>query len=310
MRVTDLKSFIEKSNMVHGFKYDYSKSIYTASKDKIEIGCKDHGYFFQIARDHYNSKAGCPSCAGTKKLTKIEFELKAKVVHKNKYSYNLVKYKNNREKVEITCFKHGSFFQAPTDHLSGKGCNLCRNEERRFKNKIKSDVFFERCKAVHGNTYDYSQSVYKGMNEMLSINCRTHGRFTQKANCHQRGRGCSKCAKLVNHYNRNSFIGFCKKNGFGVVYLIKCYGNSEFFYKIGITSKLDILSRFPKGSMPYDFDIVSFVFCKAENAWNIEKKIHRDLCGKKYSPKINFNGKTECFSGISSEVAEFFGVSL
>lgn len=310
MRVTDLKSFIEKSNIVHDFKYDYSKSIYTASKNKIEIGCVKHGYFFQIARDHYNSKAGCPSCAGTKKLTKIEFELKARRVHKNKYGYDFVDYRNNREKVEITCFKHGSFFQSPSDHLSGKGCNYCRIEEKKFKQKINSDVFFERCRAAHGQKYDYSESTYNGMNNELTVICKVHGKFTQKANDHQRGSGCNKCAKLVNHYNRNSFIDFCCKKGFGAIYLLNCWNDSEQFYKIGITSKIDIKSRFPKKSMPYKFEVIASVLCNPENAWNMEKKIHRDLYKSRYIPKIEFNGKTECFSSISSEVAEFFGVPL
>jgi hypothetical protein len=46
----------------HQDKYDYSKSIYTGSWEKVEIGCPAHGVFSQNARQHV-SGVGCPKCA-------------------------------------------------------------------------------------------------------------------------------------------------------------------------------------------------------------------------------------------------------
>lgn len=64
----DLELFIEQSNLVHLNKYDYSKSIYKSSKDKIIITCPIHGDFSQIPDGHINGKQGCPIC----KLSKGE----------------------------------------------------------------------------------------------------------------------------------------------------------------------------------------------------------------------------------------------
>ena len=53
------------------------------------------------------------------------FEIKAKIVHKDRYDYSLVNYKNSRATVCIICKKHGEFNQKPIDHLRGSGCPKC-----------------------------------------------------------------------------------------------------------------------------------------------------------------------------------------
>lgn len=60
--------FIKQAHLVHLNKYDYSKSIYKSSKDKIIIICPIHGDFSQIPDAHINAKQGCPIC----KLSKGE----------------------------------------------------------------------------------------------------------------------------------------------------------------------------------------------------------------------------------------------
>ncbi len=52
-----IKNLIE----VHGDEYDYSKSIFTRTKDKILIVCKRHGEFSQIYSVHKRG-SGCPRC--------------------------------------------------------------------------------------------------------------------------------------------------------------------------------------------------------------------------------------------------------
>lgn len=61
----DIKSFIQKANLIHNNKYDYSKSIYNGSVNNIKIICKEHGEFEQIANGHLQGY-GCKSCANIK----------------------------------------------------------------------------------------------------------------------------------------------------------------------------------------------------------------------------------------------------
>jgi hypothetical protein len=66
------EEFIEKATQVHEGFYDYSKTVYTYSKDKVTIICPKHGEFEQIARNHLFG-AGCPKCF--KEKSKVETEL-------------------------------------------------------------------------------------------------------------------------------------------------------------------------------------------------------------------------------------------
>lgn len=52
--------------------------------------------------------------------------------------------------------------------------------------------FIEKAKAVHGDRYDYSKSVWKGYHKKLTIICPDHGEFEQAGGIHYRC-GCPKC---------------------------------------------------------------------------------------------------------------------
>ena len=56
------KEFISKSIEKHGDKYDYSKSNYVNSSEKVIIICPVHGEFEQVALYHYHLGYGCPKC--------------------------------------------------------------------------------------------------------------------------------------------------------------------------------------------------------------------------------------------------------
>ena len=78
-----------------------------------------------------------------KKLTTKEFIKKSKLIHGNKYDYNLVDYINNRTNVKILCEKHGVFKQIAKTHLNGGGCTQCNkniptNDE--FILKLKENI--------------------------------------------------------------------------------------------------------------------------------------------------------------------------
>lgn len=129
-RITNTEEFIVKAKSIHGDYYDYSIVEYKNSHMKIEIICKLHGIFKIAPNDHLSGKQGCYNCGKEKtknklKLSLKEFIVKANLVHKNKYLYDLVTYKNYETKILILCEKHGVFKQTPHNHLKGKGCRKC-----------------------------------------------------------------------------------------------------------------------------------------------------------------------------------------
>ena len=134
------EDFIKKAKSIHSDKYDYSKSVYKKSSEKIEIIChkldvngNEHGSFFMTPDNHCHSTLhqGCPKCGREKSIknrtsSNDEFIKKAILIHGNKYNYSKVKYINNTVKVCIICPKHGEFWMEPSNHLIGQGCPICK----------------------------------------------------------------------------------------------------------------------------------------------------------------------------------------
>ena len=195
--------FIKKAKEIHGDKYDYSKSLYLGSREKIEIICTLHGNFFQLPTNHLSGR-GCKECSKIKMARNQssntqEFISKARNVHGDIYDYSLVDYTNNHTQVEIICFKHGSFLQSPKDHLSGRGCPTCGRERSiediKSRMMFSKDEFIKRANEVHGEKYDYSLVDYKDTRTKVEIICMEHGSFFQYPNKHMQGNGCPACGR-------------------------------------------------------------------------------------------------------------------
>ena len=123
------------------------------------------------------------------KLNAHLFIERSSKIHNNAYDYNKVNYINNDTKVIIICKVHGDFEQSPKSHLEGHGCFKCKN---RFPT---TQEFIEKCKVIHGDKYSYENTVFNGMNNMVTITCKVHGDFEQIAKSHLKGHHCSKCYK-------------------------------------------------------------------------------------------------------------------
>lgn len=142
--------FIKKSKEIHGDKYDYSKVEYINNRTKVCIVCPEHGEFWQSPTNHLKG-CGCHFCFGTQDYTKEDFVKKAKEIHGNVFDYSKVEYINNHTKVCIICPIHGEFWQAPNNHLAGRGCKKCniraRVKEKKLYNTLKEN--FSNIKIIH-----------------------------------------------------------------------------------------------------------------------------------------------------------------
>jgi len=69
-------------------------------------------------------------------------------------------------------------------------CSYCNNHQEPYT----KEEWINICKQIHKNKYDYSETVYNGCKEMVTIKCPKHGYFTQLADNHLCGHGCKKCA--------------------------------------------------------------------------------------------------------------------
>ncbi len=71
-----VKEFVDKSNIIHDLKYDYSNVNYTNIHTKVVIKCPVHGDFYQTPSSHLHGH-GCPHCNESKGELKISKLLKS-----------------------------------------------------------------------------------------------------------------------------------------------------------------------------------------------------------------------------------------
>lgn len=61
--------------------------------------------------------------------------------------------------------------------------------------KMNTEQFVKEAKLIHGDKYDYSETVYTGANKKVKIICPDHGLFEQRASSHLEGYGCKLCSR-------------------------------------------------------------------------------------------------------------------
>ena len=204
------EEFIEECRKVHGDEYDYSKVKYVNTSTPVIIICREHGEFEQTPNGHLISGHGCPICSKEKigvgkRIGLSEFVERANKVHSNKYCYDKTKYVNIDAKVEIICPEHGSFLQAPYNHLKGQMCPECSKIVKSIKLSGSLSDFIRKSKSVHGDKYDYSKVDYKSAHKKVTIICPKHGSFLQTPDNHLRGHGCPVCGHIISNCESEIF---------------------------------------------------------------------------------------------------------
>ena len=187
--------FKNRSNSIHNNKYDYSKSEFEASDQKIIIICPEHGEFEQTAYAHMLGHGcipcGAQKCASSSRSTIEKFIDKARNLHGDKYDYSKSIYVNSNFNIEISCKEHGVFLQTPHGHLDSTGCPMCSSVA-----PVSKEDFIKRAEFVHGDKYSYNNTVYKNMTQKVLVECHAHGEFLTLPKDHvAKKSGCPKCAR-------------------------------------------------------------------------------------------------------------------
>lgn len=250
--------FIKRFVEVHSAKYDYSKTVYSHSKEKLTVICHSHGEFTITAANHLSGR-GCRECANEgrrkpkehkakKKIRKVTenktgrinykhsleaFSERANKKHFGKYDYSKIVYENCYTAVEIICPIHGPFWQEPQLHWRGAGCQICSIERRSEKQHWN---YLKRCRL-------------------------------------------------------NPDMG----NAAGHIYLLEMDYKGEKFLKLGISSNYKKrIARYKEQGI--SFTILECLFFTNLQCGIFERDILMLIKseGFKYQPKVEFKGYTEC----------------
>ena len=150
------EEIIEMCKQTHGDKYIYDDIIFQGMKGKmLNIKCPKHGYFDQVAYDHIKG-FGCEKCKFEgQTMTKEEFIKRATEIHNGYYKYDADKiiYVNNHIKVPIICPIHGEFWQRPSYHLMGGGCDKCRKSK--LEQSISNMLTENKIEFINGKNFDW-----------------------------------------------------------------------------------------------------------------------------------------------------------
>lgn len=187
------QKFIEKANIIHDNKYDYSKVKYSGPNIPVIIYCKKCNKYFEQTPSIHLAGCGCHSRNKHEIYTTETFIKKAKEIHDNKFDYSETIYINMRTKIKIKCKKCGKVFQqTPYWHLNSKNCPICFGTHQYTEKEI-----IEKAKEIHPNEYEYlGIENYKNKNSYLIIKCKKCEKiFKQKIASHFSGSGCIHCNK-------------------------------------------------------------------------------------------------------------------
>jgi len=182
---SNTNEFIERSSKIHNNIYGYEKVNYINNKLKIEVICKKHGSFLITPSNHLKG-VGCSKCSGKRRLTNEEFIEKSILINGDKYSYEKCNYVSNKNKVIITCKKHGDFKQVANQHLSGSGCSRCKESIGEYKIeqflilkklKYKKQYMFEDLKYKKNLKFDFAIFSEEKLNFLIEFNGEQHYLF-------------------------------------------------------------------------------------------------------------------------------------
>lgn len=267
-KTKNTKWFIDRSIKTHGYRYDYSKSKYTKSRNKVIIICKKHGEFTQTANRHIYGR-GCPKCGR-----------ESAVVNRPKN----IKHK-------------------PKGYQIYPRCKVSLLE---FKRKSKFNEWKQKCSNKFKNKFDYSDVEYKTTNDKVNIICNEHGEFKMTPYSHYKSMyGCPKCS-YENKGRGIKWLKNATKDGTCVVYLMKFKSNKDEFIKFGITT-YNTNKRYSDSIYSHLTKKVLFSkSVDYKLAYKLEKEIKNKFKKHKHIPEFYFPGKTECLEvSIEEQVLKY-----
>lgn len=207
------EEFVARCNVKHNNQYNYSKTLYTTTRDKIIVTCLHHGDFYVLADNHLR-QSGCPKCgtqlgAKSTTLTYTEFVNKVSDTDRLNLLFYEADYINSRTPITVLCKKHNyEFKQKPYDIYTNRTkCKHCLFEKLSNKSRSNNQDFIMKAREIYNDRYLYDNIVYTCNTEDVKITCKQHGIYSITPKEFLRGYHCKKCMKQ-DLLKRNSTMFF------------------------------------------------------------------------------------------------------
>ena len=221
------------------------------------------------------------------------------------FDFSNFEYKSVFEESVVVCDYHGDFVVKPSNILKSRfACKECLSEHLSDVSSCTEQDFIEKCKRVHGDKYNYDKTKYSGNQNFITVTCQEHGDFEVLARTHSsesQGCACVKCGVKVG-FSRGSYNKVCPEGSY--VYIMEICSNEELFIKIGLSKSPDTRAKGIIKEAGYKVKVLYKEFYEdSNNAWDMEKLLHKEFKDYSYLPDNVFRGQTECFDlSIKDEV--------
>jgi len=234
--------FIKRCCLKHNNLYDYSKTVYKTTRDRITVTCPVHGDFIVLADNHLRT-SGCPKCGTVRgaRSTTISFPQFKERLSKLDLAHIVFEekeYVNSRTPISVFCTRHQyMFYQKPYDIYKGRtGCKFCLSDKISLKARSTTSRFIESCRDVYGDIYNYRYTKYTTNTNNVIISCNIHGEFSKSPKTFLRGSHCPKCMKSnLNDKHEQNFISNFHQNWSNYTLMSKYRGN---FTPVDVKCKL------------------------------------------------------------------------
>lgn len=214
--------------------------------------------------------------------TKADFINKARSKHGDKYDYSLSEYKGSKNKLKIICSIHGEFYQTPSNHYK-YGCSKCSSEYIGSLLKLSATDMKTKCIDTFGDTYDYSNTIFKKTKDDIVVRCKTHGYFSVKYENHiTLKNGCRACS--LDQFGNNLLN----------LYIAECFNSSLEFLKVGVSSHIEDIGNRVKYIKGFKVRRVYQNILNPKIALQIENDIKSKF--NTLNVAADFSGFTECYS--------------
>ena len=280
---------------------------YINSDSDLKCRCSICEHEWSSSAHKLSTGYGCPKCAGNINLTLKEVKERVAVAN-NKIRILDSEYINNKSKLKCECLvdkcKH-KWSSTASGLMAGGGCPKCAGTAKLSLSEVKSRL------RLIDDTIEIKSEKYINNKSKLDCKCLVcNHEFKSTSDGLLRGSGCKKCCDRNRSGVYNKKIADKNKEKWlktkSTLYIIKCIGDDEEFYKIGIT-RVNTKNRFSGlNRMPYDYSIINEFETNLYDAIHLELELHLLNNKNNYSPKIKFGGHTECFSKIDiNQIEEF-----
>ena len=282
------ESFIRKVKEKYGELFTFEKTKYVRSNKPVIITGPNGDITITPNNllTHYKMKKYSRKPVKNRE----SFVSEASKIHDNKYDYSKVVYKNIRTKVCIICPIHGEFWQAPDQHLKGRGCQACGHLKTTEHTKSNTEDFIKKAKEIWCEIYDYSKVKYINNHKKIIVTCPEHGDFLVTPGNHLKLRGCPMCNTSKGELRVKSFLeelqipfkwqfsihteNICKNTNLAIVDFYIEYNNDKYIIEYNGHQHYEFIPRFHKSEQDFikqiNRDAVVREYCLKNNIYLLE----------------------------------------